>query len=439
MCAACSSSGISVAVPNGQVMYGPGEFPQTIAEHLGMLPARASKEDFPERADLTQEATYTQIQTVVEPILKTLIEYAGRYEGAVKYSRRRFLDLGCSITVLSDGRVFIHTKKLVGKGVAKKVRGLIELKSRDLFTLASSLDASPKGISLFEYELQKEKAVYEKLKNVEGFPSCLAYTVLNAGGTGNSRGLLMKLYEGDLLNFCRIHQHTDFHKLSLIITRLMQHLIDQIAALHSKRTAHLDLKDNNILANPVDGEGAVIDYSLSVDFIQSIPHPITAGCYLYRPPEIPKGDEGFSLFVEERVEEHFRNITHSGKSSWFGRTLTNRDLGRGGLPFLQQRALRRVITEDLAYAYDVWGLGVLLGNIYFSSLKTRSLYPNAYQVLRDLVSGYIPIRDRSFERNPMINLILGMLEMDYEKRLTMVKVKEQFSIIREHFEKTGEL
>lgn len=439
MCAACSSSGMTATVPYEQMKCGPTEFPQKIADHLGMLPARAPKEGFPDRADLTKEASFKQIDELIQPILKDLKDYAEYFGGAVKFSRRRFKKLRCSFTVLSEGRIFLHTYKLVGLGAAKKVRELIELKTRELFTLASSRETSTNGIICFEKELQIEKTVYEKMKDVEGVPSCLAYTVVNAGGVGNSRGLLMKRYQSHLIGFCKIHEKTDLKQLIPILTRLIQNLIDQMTALHEKRIAHLDLKGVNIVTNLIDGNGAVIDYSLSLDCSQRFPNNILAGSHAYRPPEIPRDDEGFSRFIVTKTHEHYGKIKSSGESICFGRKVMADKSGSRELTMPQLIFLQKFITENLAYAYDVWGLGIQIKNIYFCNLEMQHLHNKAFQELTEfIIKPENPIEAASFERTPMIDLILGMLDIDYEKRLKMQQVKKRFAEIHKHFEETGQ-
>lgn len=439
MSAACSSSGITAAIPYEQIKYGPTEFPKKIAEHLGMLPARASKEGFPDRADLTQEATFKQIDDLIQPILKDLKDYAEYFGGAVKFSRRRFKKLRCSFTVLSEGRIFLHTYKPVGLGAAKKVRELVELKTRELFTQASSRETSPNLVRDFENELQIEIAVYEKMKDVEGAPSCLAYTVVNAGGVGNSRGLLMKRYDSDLRGFCETHWKTDLGIVNPIKIRLIQTLIDQMTALHGKRIAHLDLKCSNILTNPSEGNGAIIDYSLSLDCSRIHPNIITFGYYEFCAPEIPKNPWGFSTFIETKTLEHCEIIKLVGHSVGFGRKLTVHNLTGGRLSLLQISSLKRVITENLAYAFDVWGLGVQIYGVYFCNRSTRAEYGDAWQALKEYVyPPHTPIQGRVFKTNSMIDLILGMLDIDYENRLKMQQVKERFAGIRQEFEGTGQ-
>lgn len=269
-------------------------------EFLERLPEGVSKEEI------------LKIRKLITPKLKTLSNKAKAGGGATKLSRHKMTQLPKSVTITAEGKVYIHTKVKLGKGLEKTVKLNLEVFSGEQKVRMSD---SRRGEGVKEW-VTKEPMFFKKFKDTEGIAKATTFKFVSKkpGKIKAERpklGMLMNAYNAGGID--SLLSEPTFTKSRTAQMKALHSLASAVGAMHQQQCTHGDIKPGNLLANfdkknPKGIEVGLSDFGMAIDFSKDLKDQSVqegGGTKGFQGPEVNKDLAGMS---DDDKKTHFEGL-----------------------------------------------------------------------------------------------------------------------------------
>ncbi len=193
------------------------------------------------------------IQDFVQANRQNLLQIAADAGGNIKLSRKEFEALPTSITLNTQGEIFVHARSLqavsgrihqtlFGEGQFKKVKAAVQFSTGNVVARAvTKKTGNAKADEQAAKTIQREGAFYKLLENHPNVVKAHGAVLL---GYENRKGMMLDVYEGGVDELLAgdpeaINEDT--------VPSMMMQMADVMTYVHKRSYVHRDIKTDNFL------------------------------------------------------------------------------------------------------------------------------------------------------------------------------------------------